>query len=467
MFFCGDTSSGDARRCKVCDATPVPRLRWSSLAARALTILVPAALLVALGWADGGYHPRAWGALLVAAGVVLAAAALLGGEVELDRRRAVFAGGLVALTAWSLVSRGWALAPDGAVLEAERTLAYAGLAGAALLAVPRRRLDELLVGVLAGVGVVSAGGLVRHALGAAAVERLELPIGYANAAGIVACVAILLGLGLCVEGPAARRALGAAVCPPAAVVLLLTLSRGALLAGALGGVLLLATSRASGGWRRAAPVALASLVAALLVEWAEPFAAPGRSSGEVAWLVVVGALATAAAAGAVLQPGAGAARLRGRTAGTVAVAAALAAVRRARRRGRRRRPRRPLDALCPPGRIRPPPLVVDELPVGLLDRRGGRRARPARCSGSARAGSSAAGSASATRRSSCAMRTTSTSRRSPSSGRSAWPCSSPFSSSRSPARGPSPRRPPAGRRSPPTSRCSRTRRSTGTGSSRS
>ena len=81
---------------------------------------------MALGWADGGYHPRAWGALLVAAGVVLAAAALLGGEVELDRRRAVFAGGLVALAAWSLVSRAWALAPDGAVLEAERTLAYAG-----------------------------------------------------------------------------------------------------------------------------------------------------------------------------------------------------------------------------------------------------------------------------------------------------------------------------------------------------
>ena len=326
VFFCGETASGDAPSLQRLRRAPVPRLRWSSLAARALTILVPAALLVALGWADGVYHPRAWGALLVAAGVVLAAAALLGGEVELDRRRAVFAGGLVALAAWSLVSRGWALAPDGAVLEAERTLAYAGLGGAALIAVPRRRLDELLVGVLSGVGIVSAGGLVRHALGAAAVERLELPIGYANAAGIVACVAILLGLGLCVEGPAARRALGAAVCPPAAVVLLLSLSRGAMLAGALGGVLLLATSRASGGWRRAAPVALASLVAALLVEWAEPFAAPGRSSGEVAWLVVVGALATAAAAAAVLQPGEGAALLRGRTAATVAGAARLAAV---------------------------------------------------------------------------------------------------------------------------------------------
>ena len=237
VFFCGETASGDAPSLQRLRRAPVPRLRWSSLAARALTILVPAALLVALGWADGGYHPRAWGALLVAAGVVLAAAALLGGEVELDRRRAVFAGGLVALAAWSLVSRGWALAPDGAVLEAERTLAYAGLAGAALLAVPRRRLDELLVGVLAGVGVVSAGGLVRHALGAAAVERLELPIGYANAAGIVACVAILLGLGLCTEGPAARRALGAAVCPPAAVVLLLSLSRG---------------GRAQGGTERAA-----------------------------------------------------------------------------------------------------------------------------------------------------------------------------------------------------------------------
>ena len=411
----------------------MPRLRWSSLAARALTILVPAALLVALGWADGGYYPRAWGALLVAAGVVLAAAALLGGEVELDRRRAVFAGGLVALAAWSLVSRAWAVAPDGAVLEAERTLAYAGLAGAALLAVPRRRLDELLVGVLAGVGVVSAGGLVRYALGAAAVERLELPIGYANAAGIVACVAILLGLGLR-RGPAARRALGAAVCPPAAVVLLLSLSRGAMLAGALGGVLLLATSRASGGWRRAAPVALASLVAALLVEWAEPFAAPGRSSGEVAWLVVVGALATAAAAAAVLQPG----RARRSFAG-------------ARRRPWRSPPRSrrwsrsasrasspsATTARCPPPTRAHPPASSRRRRATGRTTGPSRRARWAtgRCSGSARAGSSAAGSASATRRSSSAMRTTSTSRRSPSSGRSAWPCSSPSSSSRSPARG--------------------------------
>ena len=297
-----------------------------SLAVRVLTMLVPAALLVALGWADGGYHPRGWGALLVAAGVLLAAGGLLVGDVELDRRRAVFVGGLLALATWSLVSRAWALAPDGAVLEAERTLAYAGLAGAAVLTVPRRRLDDLLVGVLAGAGVVSAGGLVRHALGAAAAERLELPIGYANASGIVACVGILLGLGLCIEGPAARRALGAAVCPPAAVVLLLSLSRGAVVAGALGAVLLLVTSRASGSWRRAAAVVLASAVAAVLVEWAEPFTVPGGSAGEVAWLVVVAALAAAAAAAAVVQPGAGAARLRGRWAGTVAASATVAAV---------------------------------------------------------------------------------------------------------------------------------------------
>ena len=44
VFFCGETASGDAPSLQRLRRAPVPRLRWSSLAARALTILVPAAL---------------------------------------------------------------------------------------------------------------------------------------------------------------------------------------------------------------------------------------------------------------------------------------------------------------------------------------------------------------------------------------------------------------------------------------
>ena len=40
----------------------------------------------------------------------------------------------------------WAVDPDGSVLEAERTLVYAGAAAAALLLVPQRLIDELVLG---------------------------------------------------------------------------------------------------------------------------------------------------------------------------------------------------------------------------------------------------------------------------------------------------------------------------------
>jgi hypothetical protein len=294
------------------------------VAARILTVAVPAALLVAVAWADGGYYPRGWGGLLAVAGVAIGAGALLAREVELGRRRAFFLGGLVALAAWALVSRAWAVAPDGAVLEAERTLAYAALAGAAVLLVPRRRLDELLLGVLGGAAVVSVTGVVRYALGSAPTDRLELPIGYTNAAGMIAGVAALLGLGLCGEGPVVRRALAAAACPPAAVALYLTLSRGALLAVALGVVVLLLASRASGGWVRMGLVALVTAVTTGLVAWSEPFTSAGSSAGEVAWLVVVLVLSATSAGAALIRPGADVSPLRGRTGDLLAVAAAVA-----------------------------------------------------------------------------------------------------------------------------------------------
>lgn len=209
---------------------------------RALTAALPAVVLVALAWASGGYYPETWGAVLLVEAIAIACYAIVARQINATRRGFVLVGALLALAAWQAISRSWAIAPDGAVLEAERTLVYAGAAGTALLLVSRRRLDELVIGVLVGTGIVSIGGLVEYVLDRREPgERLDVPIGYANASGIVAATALLLGLGLATAGPRWRRVLGALVVPPAGVALYLSLSRGALAAGALGLAVLVAS----------------------------------------------------------------------------------------------------------------------------------------------------------------------------------------------------------------------------------
>ncbi len=192
------------------------------------------------------------------------------------------------------------MAPDAAVLEAERTLVYAGAVAAAFLAVPRRRADDLVVGVLVGAAVVTCGGLVEHTVGAGAPnDRLEEPVGYANAAGILAAATVLLGLGLAVGAPRWRAALGAGAAVPAAAALYLSLSRGAFVATAFGLVVLGATAGSPRARRRIAlaglPAGLAVVVAARLGVFFEP----GLAVPEVVSVVALAALAAGAAATAL------------------------------------------------------------------------------------------------------------------------------------------------------------------------
>jgi len=261
---------------------------------RALTIVLPAAVLAGSAWADGGYFARTWGWLLVVAGAVVAAAATAVERLELGRRALVFVGGLLALGAWQLASSVRAVAPDAAVLEAERTLLYAAVAGGALLAVPRGRSSELRLAVLLGTGAATCAGLVVHVLSPGAPPgRLEAPVGYANAAGILAVTALLLGLGSAGAERGTQRALAACVSVPAAAVLALTLSRGALLAGALGLAMLVVTGRSVNYAVRLGVVALPSAAAAVAVLAGDPFSRPDAAGTELAWLAVLGALGIA------------------------------------------------------------------------------------------------------------------------------------------------------------------------------
>jgi len=291
---------------------------------------VAAAVLAAVAWSAGGFYPRTWGALLLLEAIAIASAAIVTTSVEDGAAAWTLVLALIGLAAWQLVSRMWAVAPDAAILEAERTLVYAGGAAAAFLLVTRERAEALVLGVLGGAAAVTLGGLAEHVLGSGVPgDRLELPVGYANAAGILAAVCLLLGLGLASDGPAARRALAAALTPPAAVALYLSLSRGAVLAAVLGLAVLAVTTRPAG---RLASTALvgATAGAAVVLAWSVGrFGERGVTVAEVLSLALLACLALAAGRLAARPPRVRLPRVSGRAAavsGLAFVALVAAAV---------------------------------------------------------------------------------------------------------------------------------------------
>ena len=295
---------------------------------RALVASVPAALVVALAWSAGGYYPRTWGAVLLVEAIAIVSFSILATRVETGVSARLVVGALLGLAAWQLVSHAWAIDPDATVLEAERTLVYAGAAASAFVIVSRDRADALVLGVLAGTGIATVGGLLEHVLRSAAPnDRLELPVGYANASGILAAVALLLGLGVAGDERRLRRCLGAALAPPAAAALYLSLSRGSLLAAALGLLLLLVTSRTAARLTPMAVVAIPTVAAVVLAARLGRFDQPGTTGAETASLLALLGLALVACALAARPPRAAKVRVSRRTALGVGVAvAALVAV---------------------------------------------------------------------------------------------------------------------------------------------
>jgi hypothetical protein len=266
------------------------------VAQRTFTVATPGVALALVAWWSGGYFPRTWGALLLAVAIGLAALGILAVQVELHRAALAFVGALGALCAWELVTTAWAVAPDSPALEAERTLVYAGAVAVAFLAVPKIRAPELVLGVLAGTGAATIGGLVEHGLGSGTPnDRLELPVGYANAAGILAATTLVLGLGSTTTASRLGRMAGGAVAPPAAVALALSLSRGSILAAAVG---LLVLCLAIGSARVLATlglVAAPAAVAVVLVSLAGGLDDRGASLREVLVLLgIVGLMVIAA-----------------------------------------------------------------------------------------------------------------------------------------------------------------------------
>lgn len=198
-----------------------------------------AAGVAALGAADGGYFPPAWGwtalvALwLVIAWLLLGRAALHGGRLA-----GAFAGGLTALAAWTWLSLLWSDNTTQTVLEGFRMLAYAGVAAALVLVVRSDAAPALLRGVLGAIVLVSVYGLGTRLfpdrLGAydpISEYRLSEPLGYWNGFGIFVAVGLLLALGAAArERNVILRAAAAAGFVVLVPALYFTFSRGAWIA---------------------------------------------------------------------------------------------------------------------------------------------------------------------------------------------------------------------------------------------
>ncbi|HXC23259.1 MAG TPA: O-antigen ligase family protein [Solirubrobacteraceae bacterium] len=224
----------------VAASSSLERVGWIALVG-----LAPAALLY-LSFNAGGYFPSAQGLLTVAFAIALVLRTTLADRPfeGFDRPLAIPLVGLVLYAAFQLLSTLWSQAAANSLDSFSLTLLYVlGLLLFGSLRYTRARVDWLLRAVVAGLAAVCLIGLVSrvlpHAWPTASSfydDRLNYPLTYWNAEGMVAAIVLILGLHLSADRdtPGAVRVLAAAALPGVAAALLLTFSRGALGVAAIG-----------------------------------------------------------------------------------------------------------------------------------------------------------------------------------------------------------------------------------------
>lgn len=282
---------------------------------RAAVTLVQATLAggwVLLAFHSGGYGDTARLAALAVAAVALAVAAIAA-PAPLPQASAarIALGGLAGLTAWTAISRAWSPLADAAGDALERDLLYVcALTAGALVWHARgaaRQVEPLLLaGVVVVVGAGLAGrlvpGLVPQHPSISAGGRLEQPLTYWNAMGALAGIGVVVAARI--AGDRARgiavRCLAAAAAPALAMGVVLSFSRGALVATA-GGLLVLLVLAPSWTQLRAAAICLEAGALASLAALASPavkeLAGGARErQGALVLLALLAAAALAAAA---------------------------------------------------------------------------------------------------------------------------------------------------------------------------
>ena len=211
-----------------------------------------------LAFSDGGFDPVPTSAATAVVLVALLLLATCGPRplAGMTRWGVVSAGALTCFAVWTLASATWSDAPARALIEYNRTLLYLGaFLLAACLAGGRANARWLIRGTAVALGAAVLAGLLGRLdpgfsaeAAASAGQRLNWPLGYWNALGLAGVLASLACMHLSSdlqERPAVRVVAAAAV-PALIVAIYITLSRGSILAGALGAILLLLLARGRG-----------------------------------------------------------------------------------------------------------------------------------------------------------------------------------------------------------------------------
>jgi O-antigen ligase len=274
-------------------------------------------LTIWLGFDEGGYFADASGWAAAGVFVALATIGLLAGRLPgaMSRPLAAAAAVLALFGILTLISGAWSDAPARALIEFDRVLLYLGtlllfgVAGSG-----RQTLRRLPPAFVLAAAVLCAAGLIVRALPDAwpwtlppVSERMDYPLTYENALGLLAALGLILGLHVAAWSRSrATRVLAAAALPLFAAVLVLTFSRGATVAAVLGAIAYLLLSRHLGALTALLAAAPAVFVAARAAYGADLLATvehrtgPAMAQGEDLALTVGLAMAGAALVMAVL-----------------------------------------------------------------------------------------------------------------------------------------------------------------------
>ncbi len=261
--------------------------RWTgAVAAGVVIVVLVGALTLFFAFQDGGYYPGSTGVGVVVLAAFLAARSLLARDPFAGRSAllAVAAGALVLLAVWTLVSAGWSQSPARATFEFDRVLLYLlTLVAVGSLARHASTARHLVWGLALAMGAVCVIAFVTRTfpdVWSAPAEfqrnRLSYPIGYWNALGLMASLALVFCLHLASSArePRVVRVLGAAGIPVIASTLVFTFSRGPLAVAVVGLLAYLILGRprlAVTGLVAAAPTAALAVIVTYQTDFSAEF----------------------------------------------------------------------------------------------------------------------------------------------------------------------------------------------------
>jgi O-antigen ligase len=211
----------------------------------AIVVLAPAAV-VYLSFKAGGYFPSApaFVAIVMAQALVLRTTLAERPFEGFSRALSLPLAALTLFAAWQLASALWSHATARTLDAYDRTLLYVlafVLFGS--LRYTRARASWLVRALVVGLVAVCLAGLISRVLphlwpttAGFFVDRLNYPLTYWNAQGMVAAMALILGFHLTADPKEhwSVRVLAAAALPAVGATLLLTFSRGSLAVAAIG-----------------------------------------------------------------------------------------------------------------------------------------------------------------------------------------------------------------------------------------